>query len=230
MHDIGFKPASGKHPIRELRQILRDSYTFGLGNVSVRWVILTSPFIFGVIAYGFYALQPYLLELWGDETAYAIAGVAAAILAGAQIAGGLLAPRLGKAFRSRTGLLLIGSLLSTLTIGLMGMFPNFWVVLGLVALWGMLFSVMLPVRQAYLNALIPSRRRATVLSFDSLLGSSGGVVTQPALGKAADLWSYPTTYMLSAVIQAGSIPFSWLARRAARLPAAQEADRASADN
>jgi len=50
------------------------------------------------------------------------------------------------------------------------------------------------VRQAYVNALIPSEQRATVLSFDSLMGSSGGVAFQPVLGRVADGWGYPTSY------------------------------------
>jgi len=33
----------------------------------------------------------------------------------------------------------------------------------------------MPVRQAFVNGLIPSEQRATVLSFDSLMGSAGGV-------------------------------------------------------
>jgi len=41
----------------------------------------------------------------------------------------------------------------------------------------------MPVRQAFVNGLIPSEQRATVLSFDSLMGSAGGVVFQPALGR-----------------------------------------------
>ena len=47
-----------------------------------------------------------------------------------------------------------------------------------------------PVRQAYLNDMIPSKQRATVLSFDSLMGSAGGVVIQPVLGRVADVGGY----------------------------------------
>ena len=68
--------------------------------------MLTAPFIGGVGIYAFYAMQPYLLELYGDEGAYGIAGLAAAIVAGAQIAGGLSAPRLRLLFRRRTSLML----------------------------------------------------------------------------------------------------------------------------
>ena len=70
-----------------------------------------------------------------------------------------------------------------------------------------------PMRQAYLNGLIPSGQRATVLSFDNLLGSSGGVVIQPALGKVADASSYATSYLAGAALEAAAIPFILLARR-----------------
>jgi MFS family permease len=86
------------------------------------------------------------------------------------------------------------------------------VVLVLLVLWGLLFAALTPVRQSYLNGLIPSEQRATVLSFDSMLDSSGGVVFQPALGKSADLWGYPASYAISAAIQALGLPFLWLAR------------------
>ena len=42
--------------------------------------------------YAFYAMQPYLLELYGRSGSYAIAGLAAAIVAGTQIVGGYLVP------------------------------------------------------------------------------------------------------------------------------------------
>jgi hypothetical protein len=61
--------------------------------------------------------------------------------------------------------------------------------------------------------LIPSDQRATVLSFDSLMGSAGGVVAQPALGRAADVFGYPASYLVSAGVQALALPFVFLARR-----------------
>jgi hypothetical protein len=52
-----------------------------------------------------------------------------------------------------------------------------------------------------------------VLSFDSLVSSSGGVVLQPGLGRAADLWGYPVSFVLSGLLQLVAVPFGWLARR-----------------
>ena len=59
----------------------------------------------------------------------------------------------------------------------------------------------------------PSKQRATVLSFDSLLGSTGGVALQPGLGRLADASGYPPTFVVSAVFQACAIPLLALARR-----------------
>ena len=213
MRDIGFEPKRGKRPIEETKRILRDSLKHGLGNPPVRWVMLASPFTDGVSMYVFYAMQPYLLQLYGNERAYGIAGLAAAIVAGAQIVGGLLVSRVSRVFQRRTSLLLAATMVSVVILTLIGMLPNFWIAIALLVVWALMFAIVSPVRQAYLNGLIASERRATILSFDSLLGSSGGVVCQPLLGRAADVWSYPASYACSAAIQALAIPFVWLARR-----------------
>jgi MFS family permease len=213
MRDWGFVPKSGKHPGREMGQVVRASVRYGLGNRPVRWMMLAAPFTFGVGIYAFYAMQPYLLELYGDEQAYSIAGLAAAIIAGAQIAGGMAAPRVRLLFRHRNSALLAGLLLEIGLLALLGLTGTFWVAVGLLVLWGLAAAATLPIRQAYLNGLIPSEQRATVLSFDNLLGSSGGVVIQPALGKVADVWSYSTSYLVAAAFQVLAVPFTLLARR-----------------
>ena len=61
--------------------------------------------------------------------------------------------------------------------------------------------------------MIPSRQRATILSFDSLMSSTGGVWAQPVLGRAADAWGYAPSYLLSAGIAALALPFVALSRR-----------------
>jgi len=213
MWDTGFTPGRGKHAIREVKSLLRSSIEYGLGNPPVRWVMLAAPFTGGVTIYTFYAMQPYLLDLYGDERAYSVAGLAAAIVAGAQIAGGLLVPYIGRAFSRRTSVLLSGTALGAVTLAVIGLVPQFWIAIALLVLWALMFAALTPVRQAFLNGLIASRHRATVLSFDSLLGSTGAVGIQPALGKVADVWSYPASFVCSAAIQALAIPFIWMARR-----------------
>jgi MFS family permease len=121
--------------------------------------------------------------------------------------GGLLAPRMRTLFRRRTSALLAAEALGALVVVLIGLIANFWAVLGFIVVWGLLWSAAMPIRQAYLNALIPSEQRATILSFDSLMSSSGGVVTQPVLGRAADVWGYPASYLLAGGLSALALPF-----------------------
>ena len=213
MHDLGFTPERGVGPAKAVRNVVRGAVDGGFRNPPVRWLMLAAPFTAGTGIYVFYAAQPYLLELYGDQTAYGVAGLAAALVAGAQIVGGLAVGRVRRFFTRRTDALLLGGVLNVILLGLIGLTNSFIVALVLLAGWSLVFAMESPLRQAYINGLIPSEQRATVLSFDSLMGSAGGVVAQPALGRTADVYGYPTTYVVSAVIQALAVPFTFLARR-----------------
>ncbi len=213
MHDLGFTPSRGRGPLVEMRHIARASIDNGLRNPPIRWLMLAAPLTSGVGIYAFYALQPYLLELYGDESAYGIAGLAAAIIAGAQILGGLLVPLVRRLFSRRTSVLLAAGASTAVGLALIGLTSSFPFAIALLAAWALIGAANGPMRQAFVNGLIPSEQRATVLSFDSLMGSTGGIVTQPVLGRVADVWSYSTSYVVAAVIQAAALPFFILARR-----------------
>lgn len=207
MRDWGFTPRPAKGPMQQVKVVLSASIQNGWRNPPVRLMMLSSPFIVGMSFYVFYAMQPHLLNLYGDKQAYAIAGLAAAVIACSQILGSMLVKYALRLFRTRTGLLVSSTVIGVLTIVLLGLIQNFWAALTLIVLWGLLFSLNMPVRQAYLNGLIDSQQRATVLSFDSLVGSSGGVVAQPILGRTADAFGYPASFLASGIIQAGALPF-----------------------
>jgi MFS family permease len=212
MHDVGFTPEKGGRPIAEMRKIASNSIDYGWRVPAVKWLMVEALFTGGVGIYAFYALQPYLLELYGDPTAYEIAGLAAAIVAGAQILGGIAAPRIRAAFNRRTSALLVTAGLSVVTLALIGAIQNFWAVIGLTTVWALLFAATMPIRQTYINGMIPSRQRATILSFDSMMASSGGVWAQPILGRVADTSGYAASYLVSAGITAFALPFIALSR------------------
>ena len=86
--------------------------------------------------------------LYGDKTAYAVAGLAAAILAAVQIAGGLRVPQVRRFFRRRTTALVVGGVINVGLLALLGMTGNFYVALLLLAGWAFVFAVESPVRQA----------------------------------------------------------------------------------
>jgi MFS family permease len=213
MKDLGFTP-DPKHPLRAMRTVLRASIDHGLRHRPVRGVMLAAPFAGAAGIYAFYAAQPHLLELYGDPHAYTIAGLAAALVAGAQIAGGYLAPKIRALFARRTSTLLLSAAVNVGALIAIGLAPWLWLAIALLALWALVFAAEHPIRQAYLNGMIPSKQRATVLSFDSLMGSSGGVVAQPVLGRVADVYHYPLSFVLAGAFSALSIPFLLASRRA----------------
>jgi MFS family permease len=213
MHDVGFTPDEGGKPLAEMRKIASASIEYGWRVPAVKWLMVEALFTGGVGIYAFYALQPYLLELYGDPHAYQIAGLAAAIVAGAQIAGGIAAPRIRRLFRRRTSALIAIACLGVVDLVLIGLVQSFEGVIGLTVLWALFFAATMPIRQTYINGMIPSRQRATILSFDSMMSSTGGVWAQPVLGRAADAYGYGTSYVFSAAIAALAVPCLALSRR-----------------
>ena len=221
MRDLGFAARKDVSTSVAIREIARGSIDGGLRNRPVRWMMLAAPFTGGVGFYAFYAMQPYLLELYGDPSAYSVAGLAAAIVAGAQIVGGLSVPIVRRFFRQRTHAVFLAiSIESAALAGLaivgfnqqrLGM-DAFYLAIALLVLWGLAFAIAGPIRQAFLNGIIPSGQRATVLSFDSMMGSIGGTIAQPALGRVADSSGYAASYLVSAGISALALPFVYLAR------------------
>ncbi len=213
MKDLGFKPERGASIPAQVRGIFKASIEEGFARPPVRWTMLGAPFAAGAGFFAFYAMQPYLLELYGSRGAYGVAGLAAAAVAAAQIAGGLLVRQIRRLFSRRTHAMILSTVLSALCLAAIGWIPRFAVALCLLIAWAVVSAAVVPIRQAYLNGLISSRQRATVLSFDSLMASSGSVFTQPVLGRVADVSGYSAAYLGCALVQIAALPFAILAKR-----------------
>ncbi|HEX9763019.1 MAG TPA: MFS transporter [Acidimicrobiia bacterium] len=219
MRDIGFRPERRGSVIAEVRRVFAASVVHGWRNRPVRLFMLSAPFGAGVGIWIFYAFQPYLLELLDDPGAVYVSGIAAAVFALAQIAGGASVGAVSRLVSTRTGV--IGLEVMVGAIGLVGVglalylvVPwGFWVAIATLTLVALLGAVAYPMKLAYLNDVIPSGQRATVLSFNSLMGSAGGVVSQPLLGRVADIWSLGIGYVVAGVIYAMSLPFVLAVRR-----------------
>jgi MFS family permease len=211
MRDWGFKPEKSGSLKGDISNLVHASYEHGLKNPNLRWIMLTAPLGSGVGFYAFYAMQPYLLQLYGSENAYGVAGLAAALVAGSQVVGGLLVPKLKGLVGDRIQFLTIGTVMAATILMAIGVLGNFYLVVAALMLWGMVFALTQPVYQAHLNQHIPSNQRATVLSFAALLGSSGGVVLQPGLGKVADVRGYGASFVTGGAISLLALPLYGLA-------------------
>jgi MFS family permease len=181
--------------------------------------MLAAPFGVGIVIWIFYAFQPYLLELFGEPDAVYLSGIAAAVFAIAQMIGGASVRWVRRVFRKRTGIVLAQVLISSVALFGVGAAEllerpiGFWVAIALLALVALGWALSGPVQQAYINEVIPSQQRATVLSFSSLMASAGGVASQPALARVADVYSLGVGYVVAGVLYLIQFPFILVVRR-----------------
>jgi MFS family permease len=206
LHDIGLTPDRTEKPLRAIRTLYTRSIDSGLRVAPIKWLMFSSIAISSVGFYVFYALQPHLLALYGDTKAYVVAGLAATLVAVAQICGGIVASKFVTFFDRRTTALIALTVTSALVLAGLWATNSFGISLALVFIWGLIFAASMPIRQTYLNGMIPSKQRATVLSFDSLVGNVGSIGVQPALGKVADVSSYGTSFLIGGALQLIALP------------------------
>jgi len=207
MHDIGFTPRTttlSELP-DELRKVLHTSLAFGWNRRSLRLLMIVSIFQSAFMMWGFYAWQPYFLELLGHDAVW-VAGVVSALIALATIAGNAIVEFFAR-FCGNRSTLLFGSTIA-LAIGAVGVgvTDSFWasVVLLLVAIAAA--GVAAPVQQAYVHAVVPSTERATVVSFISMVGSAGGLGGPLGLGYLSRVQSVATGYVAGGLTTLLALP------------------------
>jgi hypothetical protein len=214
MHDLGFQPrtTSLKALPAEMKVVAQNSLQYGWKKPSIRLLILLGFIQMGFLYWGFYAWQPYFLELLGTDAVW-VAGVIAALISLATMAGNALVERLTQYCGKRTTLLLwaagIGAL-ATIGVGLAG---SFWLA-GLLFLVTMVaLGVLTPVKQAYIHQVTPSEQRAAIISFDSMAGNIGGMLAQSSLGYLSQAYSIAAGYMLGGLVQLVLLPLLVSLRR-----------------
>jgi MFS family permease len=224
MHEIGFTPRTMRLQgiVGEMRKVARAGITYGWRAPAVRLLVMDSFITWGFFSWAWYAWQPYFLELYGHDAIW-LSGVIAALFALAGIAGNALVGRLAKPGRRRTTLLLGAAAASTATMVATGAIRSFWVTVPVFLLGALAGGLLQPVRQTYLHASIPTSERATLVSFDSLVGSLGSVGGQTGLGYLSQERSIPVGFVVGGLATILALPIF------ARLRALNEpADRITA--
>jgi MFS family permease len=219
MHDIGFTPRTTTVSALpgEMNKVLQASLTVGWRARPPRLLMIVSLVHGAFLMWAFYAWQPYFLDLLGRDAVW-VAGVIAALIASATIAGNALTDYFTRFCGRRTTLLLAASGVLALAAAGVGLVDSFGpaVALFLVAMGAI--GVLVPVQQAYLHAVVPSAERATVVSFASLLGSAGGIGGSLGLGYLARQRSVATGYVTGGLMMLLALP-PLLVLRALRQPA-----------
>jgi len=207
MHDIGFTPRALRLQgvVGEMRKVGRAGITYGWRTPAVRLLVLDSFVTWGFFAWAWYAWQPYFLELYGQDAIW-LSGVIAALFALAGILGNSLVGRLATPGRRRTTILLGASAISTATMVGTGLIRSFWITVPVFLLGAVVGGIIQPVRQSYLHQSIPTSERATLVSFDSLVGSLGAVGGQTGLGYLSQERSVPAAFVIGGLTTALSLP------------------------
>lgn len=226
MHDLGFTPRTVRFKgiAGEMKKVASAGFTFGWQSPAVRLLVWDSFLALGFFSWAWYAWQPYFLELYGEDAVW-LSGLIASLFALAGIAGNALVGRLAKPGRKRTTLLLGSTTIVTSTMVATGAIRSFWITVPIFLLGAIASGVLQPVRQTFLHQSIPSSERATLVSFDSLMGSVGSVGGQTGLGYLSQERSIPAGFVVGGLVTFLAIPiFGRL--RALDLPADQITSRA----
>jgi len=139
--------------------------------------------------------------------------VVSALLSLATMGGNALVGRATRRFRLRTSILLWAAGAQTAAAVLVGLTSSFGVALLALAAHSAAAGVFTPVKQAYLHDLIPGEQRATLVSFDSLVGNLGSIGGQVGLGYVSRERGIADGYVLGGAATVLVLPILAVLRR-----------------
>jgi len=211
MKDIGYdkKPLNAQTYIPTMQNIWNKSIEFGIKQSSIRKLMTINMFFSSFMMWGWYAWQPYFLELYGNSDAVWIAGIISALISLSMSVSSFMVPKIMSLFSKRTFYLQLIYICQTVLIFIVGYTNQFLVAVSAYIAFAFLMGLSGPVKQAYFHSLIPSEQRATVVSFDSLVGALGGAAGQPVLGYYSNEIGVGFCYRVSSILIALTVPVTY---------------------
>lgn len=215
MHDMGFtsRPLMLANIGSELREQTRVGVAYGWNQPGLRLLMLSGLARGAFLAWAFYAAQPYFLELLEDDGKIWVVGIITALMSLSTIAGNQLVELLTRTCRRRSSIILGATITTSIGLVVMGATSSFWVAVPAFLLVTGSMGVIMPVRQAYVHHVAPSEHRATVISFDAMVGSMGGVGGQLGLGRLAGSNGLSSGYVAGGLMTVLAWPLLWGVRR-----------------
>jgi MFS family permease len=190
-----------------MNKILQASLKFGWQRPGLRLLMAVGLIDTAFFSWAWYAWQPYFLKLLGMDAVW-VAGVIAAVLSIAMIVGNGLVSLLARYFKRRTAAMTLAVTLYTgCAIGV-GLTDDFMVAVTLFTFSVVMVGILRPVRQAYMHQSIPSSERATIISLDSMVGSTGGIVGQTGLGWLSQSGGFGLGYLIGGLFTGLMLPLT----------------------
>lgn len=197
--------------LNQLRRVAADSVTYGFRHKVVFWLILSSI----LATFTFQPLNMYwsprMNDLVGDKIwlmGWAWAGMSLFMMLGS-----FLVRQALKKDKTYTWILLATVLVLAIPIIISSMSDIFTVALTSFLIYEIGRGMLDPAHKAYLNKYIPSEQRATILSFDSMMGKLGAVLGLVVLGWIAKSYSIETSWIISGSLMFLLIPIYLKAKK-----------------
>lgn len=178
-------------------EIASDSIRFGVKHKVVLWLIVSSI----VSSFAFMSLNMYwsprMNELAGDKVW--VLGWIWVLISLAMIFGNYMIKVFLKQQKSYYWILIINVIVLAIPIILAAISSFFAVVLSSFLVYEIGRGMRTPIHKSFLNKHIPSEQRATVLSFDSMMGKLGAAIGLVVLGLVARKYSIQASWLISGI-------------------------------
>lgn len=193
-----------RNTLKNMRQVINDSFAYGFKNKTILWLIISSIVTF----FSFQALNmfwsPRFNELAGGKIY--VLGWLWVGFSSMMILGSYLSKKYTEKYRDFAPLMIFMVFVLSLPILVASFSDVFFVVAMLFMIYEIGRGINEPMKQAYLNRYIPSDKRATVLSFNSMMGRLGAALGLLVMGAVVKYASIQLSWVISALIMLSLIP------------------------
>lgn len=210
--DLVFKKSlSIAGSIIQITKVAKDSINFGLKHKVVLWLIFSTILsMFAFMPLNMY-WSPRMNQLAGNKIwlmGWVWAGISLSMMLGSYLVKQLL-----KKEKTYSWILILTALILAVPIFLASSSNIFSIVLIGFLTYEIGRGMLDPVHKAYMNKYIPSTQRATILSFDSMMGKLGAALGLLILGWAAKNHSIQISWLISGLLLLLLIPIYLRARK-----------------
>lgn len=188
------KKFSFKEGWQEMKKVTVDSFRYGRQNSTVKFILLMSFVLFVAVQAPNMQWQPFFGQFLPNKTSFGFiyTGISLAI-----IAGSWLAPRLAKRWPEEKRLIAKTQIAIGLGIALTTLAGSLPLAFGIFLFHEIARGILRPITDAYLNENIPSKERATLISFQGMAQHVGGMIGLVASGWLAENFGIPVTWVFS---------------------------------
>lgn len=210
LHDLGF--ARRRFRISRLCEETRTMAKVGI-RLGVRNRVVLPLMLAGLVQgvffmYGYCSWQRYFLHLLGRDLVR-VSGIIAGLVGLSRIVGAALVGPLSRTRLRRSTIVFAMVAVQSVVVVAAALVQAFWVAVPLYLMSTLAYGIQQPVRQAWLNAHIPSAQRASIISLDAMFLETGGAGGQVGLGYLSRAVSIPAAWVVGGSLQLAALPFIW---------------------